>query len=81
MKVTGARLEPVQPARRRAPVGAAGAANTGSAASTETATFLGIPAPEITPSVQAAIQTLLGELDALRTEVLVQCEGRISRRQ
>ena len=69
MKVTGARLEPVQPARRRAPVGAAGAANTGSAASTETATFLGIPAPEITPSVQAAIQTLLGELDALRTEV------------
>ena len=69
MKVTGARLEPVQAARRRAPVGAAGAASAGSVVPTQTATFLGIPAPEITPSVQAAIQTLLGELDALRTEV------------
>ncbi len=68
MKVTGARTEPLQPTRRRSPA-AADVSSVGTSEPTDTATFLGVPAPEMTPLVQAAIQTLLGELDALRREV------------
>jgi len=68
MKVGGARSEPIAANRRR--IGAPGApAAAISAPRVDSATFLGISRTEMTPAVQAAIQTLLGELDELRTEV------------
>ncbi|MBL8553802.1 MAG: GGDEF domain-containing protein [Phenylobacterium sp.] len=68
MKVGGARNEPLSPLRRRsAAPGAATAAATARAA--DTIQVLGIPEPEMTPAVQAAIRQLLGELDDLRQEV------------
>ncbi len=66
MKVTGARTEPLPASRRRAP--APGSAPVATAKGDSVA-FLGVPATEMTPAVQAAIQTLLGELDELRGEV------------
>lgn len=66
MKVTGARTEPLPASRRHAPaLGSAPAAT----AKGDSVAFLGVPAAEMTPAVQAAIQTLLGELDELRSEV------------
>jgi len=68
MKVGGARSEPLAADRRRV---AAPGAPTGAAAPqrVDAATFLGITRAEMTPAVQAAIQTLLGELDELKAEV------------
>lgn len=76
MKVTGARNTPVTGASRR---GAASAGTTGAATAARRAdsvAFLGVPAAEMTPAVQAAIQTLLSELDDLRNEV-GQLKGRL----
>lgn len=68
MKIGGARNEPISAARRR--VAAPGAASAAVAAQpVDSATFLGITRAEMTPAVQAAIQTLLGELDELKSEV------------
>ena len=68
MKISGARNEPVAASRRR--LGAQATAAGGSvAAPSDVTTFLGIPPLEMTPSVQGAIQALLGELDGLRGEV------------
>ena len=68
MKIGGARNEPIAAARRR--VAAPGAASAAVAAHpVDSATFLGITRAEMTPAVQAAIQTLLGELDELKSEV------------
>lgn len=68
MKVGGARSEPLAANRRGVaapgPVGAPAAVQR-----VDSATFLGITRAEMTPAVQAAIQTLLGELDELRAEV------------
>ena len=71
MKVGGARNEPIAATRRRAGAAAtaSAAARAAVAAPVDTTTFLGIPAAELTPAVQDAIQVLLGELDALRGEV------------
>ena len=68
MKVGGARNEPLSPLRRGAPVQTGGAAQAASKAA-DTVSILGIPEPEMTPAVGAAIRQLLGELDELRTEV------------
>ena len=67
MKITGARNEPFSAMRRRA-LAQAGAQVRGSAP-VDSAEFLGITAPEMTPAVTAAVQTLLGEIDDLRGEV------------
>jgi len=68
MKITGARNEPIRTERRR--VAAPGmTAAPASAGPVDSVAFLGVPRAEMTPAVQAAIQALLGELDALKVEV------------
>lgn len=68
MKIGGVRTEPLAANRRgvAAPAAAAGAMAT---QRVDSATFLGMTRAEMTPAVQAAIQTLLGELDELKSEV------------
>ncbi|WP_369796606.1 GGDEF domain-containing protein [Phenylobacterium sp. CCH12-B4] len=68
MKVGGARSEPMAATRRG---GGAPAPAGGPAAPqrTDRATFMGVTRAEMTPAVQAAIQSLLGELDELKAEV------------
>ncbi|MEW5687246.1 MAG: GGDEF domain-containing protein [Pseudomonadota bacterium] len=79
MKVTGARTEPLSATRRRPTAGSAGGASAAAAvARVDSAAFLGISRAEMTPAVQAAIETLLSEMDALRNEV-AQLKGRLSR--
>ncbi|MBI1407708.1 MAG: diguanylate cyclase [Caulobacter sp.] len=68
MKITGARAEAFSAIRRRA-LTAAGAKATAQAQSTDQAGFLGLTEAELTPSVQGALKTLLGEIDDLRGEV------------
>lgn len=69
MKITGARSEPFSAIRKRA-LAQAGAAVPGTAAAkADQAAFLGVPQAEMTPAVQAALQTLLIEIDDLRGEV------------
>jgi diguanylate cyclase (GGDEF)-like protein len=67
MKITGARNEPFSAMRRRA-LAQAGAQVRGSTP-VDSTEFLGIAEVEMTPSVKAAIQTLMGEIDDLRGEV------------
>jgi diguanylate cyclase (GGDEF)-like protein len=68
MKITGARNEPIRTERRR--VAAPGAAIPGMPAGpVDEVSFLGIPRAEMTPAVQAAIEALIGEMDALKREV------------
>lgn len=68
MKITGARNEPIRPERRR--TDAPGAATAvGASGPVDQVSFLGIPRAEMTPAVQAAIEALIGELDALKREV------------
>ena len=66
MKITGARNQPFPAVRKRAPAEAAAAKR---AAPADTAAFLGLTEPELTPAVRGAVQTLLGEIDELRGEV------------
>lgn len=68
MKVSGARNEPLSAIRKRAPA-PAGAAATASSSKPDSVGFLGVPQAEITPAVQAALTTLLTEVDDLRGEV------------
>jgi diguanylate cyclase (GGDEF)-like protein len=68
MKISGARNEPIRPERRR--VAAPGvAAPAAGGRPVDEVSFLGIPRAEMTPAVQAAIEALIGELDALKREV------------
>jgi diguanylate cyclase (GGDEF)-like protein len=68
MKIGGARHEPFTAMRKRA-LAQAGAAVAGATARVDSAEFLGVPEPEMTPAVKQAIQALLTELDDLRSEV------------
>ena len=68
MKVTGARNEPFSAMRRRA-LAEAGARLPATAAKADSAAFLGVPEPELTPAVRGALGTLLTEIDDLRGEV------------
>ncbi|HEY3694236.1 GGDEF domain-containing protein [Phenylobacterium sp.] len=68
MKITGARTEPLSDTRRRA-LAPAGAQAVASGAPADSAGFLGLSAADLTPAVQRAVQTLLGEVDDLRGEV------------
>ncbi|MDB5469771.1 MAG: hypothetical protein JWR84_1331 [Caulobacter sp.] len=68
MKISGARAEAFSAIRRRA-LTAAGAQVTGQVSEADQAGFLGLTEAELTPSVQGALKTLLGEIDELRGEV------------
>ncbi|PZQ59760.1 MAG: GGDEF domain-containing protein [Phenylobacterium zucineum] len=79
MKVTGARTEPLSATRRRPTAASIGGASaTAAVGRVDSAAFLGISRAEMTPAVQAAIETLLSELDSLRSEVS-QLKGRLAR--
>ena len=69
MKVGGARNEPASALRRRAAAPAAGQTAGAAAVRGDTVEILRVPPAEMTPAVRAAIQTLLTELDDLRSEV------------
>src|SRR6478752_9822450 len=68
MKITGARNEPFSDMRKRA-LAKAGAQARGSTQPVDSTAFLGLSATDMTPAVQAAIQTLMTEIDDLRGEV------------
>lgn len=68
MKVTGARNEPFSTIRKRA-LAQAGAAVPAAAQRVDSAEFLGVPEPELTPAVKTALTTLISEIDDLRGEV------------
>lgn len=68
MKIGGARAEAFSAIRRRA-LTAAGARATEAASEADKVGFLGLTEAELTPSVQGALKTLLGEIDDLRGEV------------
>lgn len=71
MKVTGARTEPFSAIRKRALVQAGAQATSRLApAPVDRAAFLGLSEVELTPSVQAALLTLMSEIDDLRSEVV-----------
>lgn len=67
--------DPVGAAARREPAGAARSAQTASAqgaaaasAPHDSASIMGVPESELTPNVQRALLTLMGEVDQLRKE-------------
>jgi diguanylate cyclase (GGDEF)-like protein len=68
MKISGARNEPFSTIRRRA-LAQAGAQVAITVPPADTTAFLGLADQDLTPAVQAALQTLLGEIDDLRGEV------------
>ena len=68
MKISGAKSEPFSAIRRRA-LAQAGAQATGAAVAVDTSAFLGLEPADMTPQVRAALQTLITELDDLRSEV------------
>ncbi|MDB5455894.1 MAG: diguanylate cyclase, partial [Caulobacter sp.] len=71
MKITGARTEAPTTIRKRGPAPAVTAPASASArgAIVDSAEFLGLTVAELTPQVQAALQALMVEIDALRGEV------------
>ena len=70
MKVSGAQTDPMFGVRRRAALQAASAPTaTAAARQADSAAFLGLTETDLTPSVQAALTTLLAEIDELRGEV------------
>jgi diguanylate cyclase (GGDEF)-like protein len=70
MKLLGVRADPLSGVRRRVALKAAASAQGGEAVrGPDSAGFLGIDQTELTASVRAALTTLLGEIDELRTEV------------
>ena len=85
MKITGARTEPFSAMRKRALEKAGAQARGQAVKSTDSTDFLGLSETDLTPPVQAAISTLLSEIDDLRTEVgrlkakLAEAEGMADR--
>jgi diguanylate cyclase (GGDEF)-like protein len=68
MKISGAQAAPFSEMRKRA-LAKAGAEARGPGQPVDTTAFLGLSPTELTPTVNAAVQTLLGEIDDLRAEV------------
>ncbi|MGJ3231590.1 MAG: GGDEF domain-containing protein [Oceanicaulis sp.] len=67
--------DPLSAAARREPAGAARPSQTGAASSAasasaprDSASIMGVPESELTPNVQRALLTLMGEVDQLRKE-------------
>lgn len=69
MKITGAASEPFSAIRSRALRHAGAQTTAGQAQAADQTAFLGLTEAELTPPVRAAMQTLLGEIDELRSEV------------
>jgi diguanylate cyclase (GGDEF)-like protein len=69
MKVSGARNEPFSTIRKRALARAGAEVSAYASASGDKTAFLGLSEIDLTPAVQGAVQTLLGEIDDLRGEV------------
>jgi diguanylate cyclase (GGDEF)-like protein len=70
MKLLGVNVDPLGAVRRRSsPRAADGAAASGAVQPRDSAAFLGLGEADLTPQVQAALTTLLGEIDELRKEV------------
>jgi diguanylate cyclase (GGDEF)-like protein len=69
MKVSGARNEPFSTIRKRNLARAGAAVGAYAAAPADKTAFLGLGEDDLTPAVQAAVQTLLSEIDDLRGEV------------
>jgi diguanylate cyclase (GGDEF)-like protein len=69
MKVSGARNEPFSDIRKRALTRAGAQVTASASAPADTTAFLGLSEADMTPAVQAAVKTLLSEIDDLRSEV------------
>ncbi|WP_426014710.1 GGDEF domain-containing protein [Caulobacter sp. DWR2-3-1b2] len=69
MKITSARTESFSAIRRRALTEAAGPAVARAVVAADKAGFLGLGEDDLTPQVQAALKTLMVEIDDLRAEV------------
>ena len=70
MKLLGVNVDPLAAVRRRpAPAVAVRNPDLGAAQPLDSAAFLGLGEADLTPQVQAALTTLLGEIDELRKEV------------
>jgi len=70
MKLLGVKVDPLSRARRGAsPAAVATAQAVSSAPAADTAAFLGLGETDLTPQVQSALTTLLGEIGELRQEV------------
>jgi diguanylate cyclase (GGDEF)-like protein len=69
MKIFGARAETFSAMRRRALAKAGADLTAGQPAPADATTFLGLGEADLTPAVQAALKTLLSEIDDLRGEV------------
>jgi diguanylate cyclase (GGDEF)-like protein len=70
MKLLGVNVDPLAGVRRRASALVSARASTSPAAAPlDSAAFLGLGEMDLTPQVQAALTTLLGEIDELRKEV------------
>jgi diguanylate cyclase (GGDEF)-like protein len=69
MKVFGARNEPFSSIRKRALTQAGAQATANAAPPVDSTAFLGLSEADMTPAVQAAVRTLLSEIDDLRGEV------------
>jgi diguanylate cyclase (GGDEF)-like protein len=69
MKVSGARNEPFSTIRKRNLARAGAAVGAYASAPVDKTAFLGLGEDDLTPAVQAAVQTLLSEIDDLRGEV------------
>jgi diguanylate cyclase (GGDEF)-like protein len=69
MKITGARTEPFAAIRKRALVRAGAQVVAREAAAPDSAAFLGLSETDMTPKVVEALQTLMGEIEDLRSEV------------
>jgi diguanylate cyclase (GGDEF)-like protein len=71
MKLLGVNVDPLAGVRRRASAlsGARASAAAPAAAPLDSAAFLGLGEGDLTPQVQAALTTLLAEIDELRKEV------------
>jgi diguanylate cyclase (GGDEF)-like protein len=70
MKLLGVNVDPLAAVRRRSsPAAVARDLNLSPAQPVDSAAFLGLSESELTPQVQAALTTLLGEIDELRKEV------------
>lgn len=69
MKVSGARNEPFSTIRKRNLAQAGAAVSAYASPPSDKTAFLGLNEADLTPAVQGAVQTLLGEIDDLRAEV------------
>lgn len=69
MKITGARTEPFAAIRKRALVRAGAQVAVREVSAPDSAAFLGLSETDLTPKVIEALQTLMTEIEDLRSEV------------